>query len=218
MNLFSYDGPISRFLYLVADIVVLHLLWVLCSLPLVTMGAANTALYYSCMKRIRTGEGHAWSNYLSAFRANFRQATILWLLLLAAGFLLFTDLRIGLSVGGALGRFMLVSCSVFLIPYILVLLYIFPVQAKFENRVFDNFKNALLMSLQSFGYSLALLLVSGTFMILSLYFRPFLGLMICCGAGLYGYLTSSVFVQIFRRYLPDEYLDDLQKTDFYQDR
>ncbi|MCR5825693.1 MAG: DUF624 domain-containing protein [Oscillospiraceae bacterium] len=218
MNLFSYDGPISRFLYLVADIVVLHLLWLLCSLPLFTMGAANTALYYSCMKRIRTGEGHVWQNFLQSFRANFRQATLLWLLLLAAGAVLFTDLRIGMAVGGGLGRAMLLSCSVFLIPYILVLLYIFPVQAKFENTLFDNFKNALLMSLQSFGYSLVLLLVAGTFVALGLFFRPFIGLLICCGAGLYGYLTSSVFVQIFRRYLPDEYEEDYEKSDLSHER
>lgn len=107
---------------------------------------------------------------------------------------------------------MLVSCSALLIPYLLVALYIFPVQAKFENKIADNLKNALLMSLQSFPYSLLLLFIAGTFVVLTLFFPPFMGLMICCGVGLYGYLTSAVFVQIFRRYLPGECDEDIQKT------
>ena len=215
MNLFSMEGSISRFLYLIADMVTVHFLWILCSLPLFTMGAANTALYYTCMKRIRTGEGYVWRNFLQAFRANFRQSTVLWLILLAAGSLLSLDLRIARMTGGLWGRVMLISCSAFLIPYLLAALYIFPVQAKFENKIFDNLKNALLMSLQSFPCSLVLLCVAGTFITLALFFRPFMGLMICCGAGLYGYLTSAVFVQIFRRYLPHEYEEDMKKTDLF---
>lgn len=213
MNLLSYDGPVARFLHLVWDVVLLHLLWLLCSLPLFTIGAANTALSYACMKRIRTDEGVLWRNFFSSFRSNFRQATVEWLILLAVGALLFVDLRIGMAVEGALGRVMLIGCSIFLIPYGLVALYIFPVQAKFENRVADNFKNAFLMSLQSFVYSLILVLITGTFVLLTLFFRPFIGLLLCCGAGLYGYLCSAVFVVIFRRYLPDEAREDQIRSD-----
>ena len=71
------------------------------------------------------------------------------------------------------------------------------------------------MSLQNFPYSLLLLCIAGTFVALTLFFPPFAGLMICCGAGLYGYLTSAVFVQIFRRYLPGECDEDIQKTDLW---
>ena len=212
MNLFSFDSSVSRFLYLVADIVVAHFLWIVCSLPLFTIGAANTALYYAFMKRFRTDEGYVWKNFLKAFRENFRQSIVLWLIVLAAGGLLLLDLRIAHITGGVLGRVMLVSCSALLIPYLLVSLYIFPVQAKFENKIADNLKNALLMSLQSFPYSLLLLFMAGTFVVLTLFFPPFMGLMICCEVGLYGYLTSAVFVQIFRRYLPGECDEDIQKT------
>lgn len=106
------------------------------------------------MKRIRTDEGVLWRNFFSSFRSNFRQATVEWLILLAVGALLFVDMRIGMAVEGPLGRVMLIGCSIFLIPYGLIALYIFSDQAKFENRIADNFKNAFLMSLQSFIYSL----------------------------------------------------------------
>ena len=210
MNLFSLDSPIARFFYLVADIVTLHFLWLLCSLPLFTIGASTTALYYSCMKRIRTDEGHAAGNFFKAFKSNFRQATVIWLLLLLIGAVMLADLHIGMSVGGVLGKIMLVSCSVFLVPYILVCIYIFPIQAKFENRIADNLKNALLMPFQSFHYSLLLVFIIGTFAVLCLCFRPFIGLMLVCGVGLLGYLLSGIFVQLFRRYLPDELKQDAE--------
>ena len=78
MNLFSYDSPFSRFLYFVADIVTLHFLWILYSLPIITIGASTTALYYSCMKRIRTGEGYVTQNFRKSFRQNFKQSTNWW--------------------------------------------------------------------------------------------------------------------------------------------
>ncbi len=210
MNIFSYDSILSRFLYLVADIVVLHVLWLLCSIPLVTIGASTTALYYSAMRRIRTNEGYVTGNFFKAFKSNFRQSTIMWIIMVLVGLVLFTDLRIGMAVSGPMGKLMLISCSVLLIPFILILLYIFPVQAKFDNTIRDNFKNAFLMSIQNFHLSLLLIIIIGSFVFLGLFYQPFMGLMLVCGAGLLGYLASNIFVHIFRKYLPDELKHDAE--------
>src|SRR5699024_1479033 len=107
MNLFSYDSMLSRFLYLVGDIVTLHFLWLLCSLPIVTMGASTTALYYSCMKRIRTNEGYPTRNFFKSFKENFRQSTLIWLGMVIIGLILFFDLRIGMQADGMIGNFMI---------------------------------------------------------------------------------------------------------------
>lgn len=210
MNIFSYDSLLSRFLYLVADVVTLHFLWLICSLPIFTIGASTTALYYSAMKRIRTDEGYVARNFLKAFKANFRQSTIIWLILLVVGGVLYTDMRIGMAASGILGKMMIVSCSVLLIPFTLTLLYIFPVQAKFDNRIWDNFKNAFLMSFQNFQYSLLLIAIIATFLFLGIFFQPFIGLMLICGFGLCGYLTANIYVHIFRKYLPDELKEDAE--------
>lgn len=209
MNLFSHDSLFARFLYMVADIITLHILWLVCSLPLITIGASTTALYYSCMKRIRTGEGYLSRNFFYSFRSNFRQATLIWLSLLATGFLLFTDFRIGMATTSKMGSFMLISCSILLIPYLFICMYIFPIQAKFENRIFDNLKNALLMSFRHFPSTLLLLSINVTFVLLLFSFVPFIGLTLCCGAGLLGYLTSNIFIYIFRKYIPQELEEDL---------
>ena len=212
MNLFSYDSLFSRFLYFVADIVTLHILWLIYSIPIVTIGASTTALYYSCMKRIRTGEGYVSKNFRRSFRENFRQSTIIWMILLITVTVFICDLHIGMALDSTAGTFMLVSCSVFLIPLLLLCIYIFPVQAKFENPVFENIKNALIMSIRHFPCSLLLIAIYGTIIILSFSFPPLAGLLLCCGAGLIGYITSNIFVYIFRKYVPDELENDLEAS------
>lgn len=212
MNLFSFDSLFWRFLSIVADILTLHFLWIIYSLPIVTIGASTTALYYSCMKRVRTGEGYAAKNFRKAFRENFRQSTIIWLSLAAAALLFITDIRIGLALNSTFGRFMMISCSLFLIPFVLLCMYIFPVQAKFENCIFDNIKNALLMSIRHFPCSLLLLFIYGTILLLLIFFPPFIGLYLCCGAGLSAYITSNIFIYIFRKYIPKELENDLEAS------
>lgn len=212
MNVFSIDGPLMRFLNLIANIITLHFMWLLYSLPVFTIGASTTALYYSCMKLIRTGEGYVHANFHKAFKENFRQSTIIWIALLLIGCIFITDIRFSLYLNNTMGKIMLTGCSLFLIPFILVCLYIFPIQAKFENRIFANIKNALLMSLRHFLLSLTLLFILGTLIFLGLFFRPFMGFMLFCGAGLIGYLTSNIFIMVFRKYLPDEIADDLERS------
>ncbi len=213
MNLFSYDSMLSRFLYLVGDIVTLHFLWLICSLPIVTMGASTTALYYSCMKRIRTNEGYPTRNFFKSFKENFRQSTLIWIGMLIIGFIMICDLRIGMQVSGMMGKFMIVSCSILIIPFVLVSLYIFPVQAKFENRIRDNpEKCPAHVAAELSLWSLLLVLIIGTFVCLTLFFRPFIGLMIVCGIGLLAYLTSGIFVFIFRKYIPGELDDDAERS------
>lgn len=210
MRLFSYDGSLMRFLTLVADLVWLHFLWLFCSLPLFTIGASTTALYYTCMKRIRTQEGYLTRNFFYSLKENFKQATILWLVFAAVGYLFFLDFQIGAGAGGILGKVMTGACALFLVPYLFTLIYIFPVQAKFKNPIKDNVKNAFLMSFRHFFLSLVLLLILGTFLFLGFTFTPMIGLLLICGGGLVGYLTSGVFVQIFRSYIPDEIEKDLE--------
>ncbi|NCB93939.1 MAG: DUF624 domain-containing protein [Clostridia bacterium] len=212
MGIFSIDSPLMRALNFVANLVILHFVWLLYSLPIVTIGASTTALYYSCMKLIRTDENYVYKNFRKSFKENLKQSTIIWMGILVIGFVFFTDIRYGLFLNNTIGRIMVIGCSVFLIPFILISLYIFPVQAKFENKIFENLKLALFMSLRHFVMSLILLIIVGSIIFLGLFFQPFMGVLIICGAGVTAYLTSNVFIMIFRKYVPNEIEEDLAKT------
>lgn len=204
MHFFSYDSVLSRFLHFTADIITLHILWLVCSLPLVTIGASTTALYCACMKRIQKDEGYVSRHFLRSFRQNLRQSTICWLLFVLGSFLIITNFRIARSAGGWTGHMIFISNAIILCPFILTFLYVFAVVAKFDNPVTSHIKYAFILSLKHFPCSVILLLIHGTFIFLSVSFPPFIGLLLCCGIGFLGYLSSNIFVYIFQRYIPSE--------------
>lgn len=192
------DGPLWRALNFIADVMVLHVLWLVHSLPLVTIGASTTALYYAMMKRIRTNEGQVTANFRQSFKANFRQATILWLIAAAAGAILWLDLNFCTTWGGTAGKVMLAGCSLLLAPCWMTLLYLFPVLAKFTGSVYDTFKNALLMSVRHLPMTLLFTFLWATVWLMLAIFPPFTGLMLISGAGLTAWITSYIYIQVFR--------------------
>lgn len=212
MHLFTEDSWLARFMNLVGDLAVLHFLWLLTSLPLITIGASTTALYYSAMKRVRRDEGYCSTHFIAAFKANLKQSTILWLLALLIGSVLWVDLRIGMAAPGFIGKFMIVTSVMLMIPYFLTLIYLFPVQAKFTGGITATLKNALLLSIVNLGYTVLFIIIQVTILFMLLNSRAVVGLFLCLGFGILGYINSSIFVMIFRKYVPNEFHSDLEAT------
>ena len=91
-GIFNYDNPIWRFIGKFCDIMILNVLWLICCIPVVTVGAATTAVYYVTLKLVRDEEGPTIRSFFKSFKENFKQATVLWLIMLAVGALLGFDL------------------------------------------------------------------------------------------------------------------------------
>lgn len=212
MNIFSSNSVLGRALNLIADIVIVHFMWVIFSIPIFTIGASTTGLYYSLMKRQRRDEGYVYSNFIKGFKDSFKQSTIVWLILLAAGAIIVTDIRIGMYAIGTIGNIMIFTSSILLIPYILICTYIFPVIAKFENSIIQNLKNSILLAIAHFGYTLLILVFLILFVFGSLFSPAFLGIALISGAGLYGFLTANIYIMVFRKHLPDELEEDAKAT------
>lgn len=146
MKLFSPDSKFMRAMSMLGDLILLNLAFLLCCVPVVTIGAAAAALYTVAFRLVRGTEGHALVRFFSAFRQNLRRALPLWLLLLLAGTVAVLDIWIFAAFTGALR---LVE-----IPFVLLLLltlftasYAFPLLSQFDNTVKGTLKNALALSL-----------------------------------------------------------------------
>ena len=81
-SLLNMDGPVMSFLNRLADLIWLNILTMLCCIPVVTAGASLTAMYYMTIKMVRREEGYIARGFWKSFRQNFRQATLIWLLVL----------------------------------------------------------------------------------------------------------------------------------------
>ena len=80
-SVFRPYGLVWTILNTITDILGLSLLWLLCSLPLVTIAPATTALYDAVVHGIRHKEGGAYRRFFKTFRAEWKTGipvTLLW--------------------------------------------------------------------------------------------------------------------------------------------
>ena len=152
MKFFSYESKFTQLLLKLCWSCYLNLLWFLCSLPIVTIGASTTALYYASLKLVREEDSSLTRQFFRSFRENFRQATVLWLILLGVGLFLGADgyilYHLRLSAAGPLAVMWTLILAVVIaasVVYVIVLLYVFPLLASVCNTNRAMLKNAFLI-------------------------------------------------------------------------
>ena len=89
--LFDLDNPVLKFLSRMVDLIVLNVIFVISCIPIVTIGAALTSLYYVCITDWDPQNAQLFKKYVKSFKENFKQSTILWFILLVAGVIIGSD-------------------------------------------------------------------------------------------------------------------------------
>lgn len=152
MNLFSYDSRFTQVLMKLVYSSYLNILWFICSIPIFTIGASTTALYYTCLKIVRNEEGNVTKTFFKSFKENFRQATVIWLILFVIGSFLAFDFyvlyNLRLNTAMPMAAFWTILLAILIgaiIIYLIVLFMIFPLQASVINTTPNMFKNAFLI-------------------------------------------------------------------------
>ena len=141
-NIFGFDGSFINFCDKLFDVMALGFLWILCSLPIITIGASSTALYYAMVKCIKKGDGYIAKEFFRSFRMNLIPGTIL---------IKETD--------GKVGLFFICVYAITSIYILAASCYIFPALSRFDMNVRWFVKIGLYMVVRYFGTTLALLLV-----------------------------------------------------------
>ena len=149
-NLFGYDSKLIQKLNFISDLMILNVLTVLCSIPIVTMGAAITALY-DAIWRMQEGEGKLPVAFWNAFKSNFKKSTIIWLIFLPLGLLIAWNFnRVFVS-----DQLFPVAFSLFAVLWwAFSLAWVFPMQSRFENTIWGTIKNSLMLPLGYFPRTL----------------------------------------------------------------
>ena len=152
------------------NILWLNVLFVVCSLPVVTIGASVTALYDVMLRIVRKEENAITQSFFKAFKANFKQATILWGLVLLAGVVLYGELIYIMNFEGTIVKFYMILFAVECVLVALVLPFLFPLVARYENTVWGTLWNALLLSISNLGAWLKITLAWVAPVLISLYY------------------------------------------------
>lgn len=201
-SLFNPENRFWSFMDKMADVFFLGILWFLFSIPIVTVGAATTSLYQFTLKQADDEEGYVWRSFLKAFRGNFRQATALWLILLAAGVFLGADLWacVQLKLPGAVRVlcFGVLLCVTFL--YILTALYVFPILSRFDRNMKTILSHSFIMAIGNFYVSVTVLVIDLCFMALAYRITILFPVFVALAA----FVNSYFFRHVFGRYRIEE--------------
>ena len=196
MRFFSYESKASQILLKLGQSCWLNVLWLICSLPIFTLGAATAALYTVTLKMVKDREGDIALPFFRAFRDNFKQATILWLILLGAGLLLGADgyilYHLSRTTTGPMAvawTLMLALIIVAAVACVIVLLYVFPLVASVVNTNAAMLKNSLFIGLRYLFCTICLMAIHfAMFFVAVRFFTPIL----IFGEGLCALLSSML--------------------------
>lgn len=206
MNMFFHiDSKVYRFLSALGDCAILSVLWFLFSLPVVTIGASSSALYYCIIKVIREDQGATIRRFWEAFRSNLKQGTIVTVCVLPALLAL-------PAVGAVVSEWVpsqtwnvLVLFSLLLVGFcISVLHYLISSIARFENTLGNLLKNSLLLCLANLPASIVMVFLFLTVAGLWGLTLPASGILVFFVPAVYALITSFILERIYKKYIPLE--------------
>lgn len=204
MRFFVIDSPVMRFLARIGDLIILNLIFVISCIPVITVGTALSALYSVAMRLVRGEEPSVIREYFKAYRMNFKEGTAVWLMMAAAGALLFVDFRLIGAFKGGMYVFLKLLLGAVMGVWLLIFQYVFAYIGRFKNGVFQSLKNALFLSaahLPSTAFLLGIgiglfiitLFTSRTFVIGTILWTFF-------GFSVLAYVQSFLLCRIFAKY------------------
>lgn len=219
---FNYDNPVWRFIGKFGDLIILNILWMVCSIPVFTIGASTTAVYYVTLKLARDDDGYTIKSFFKSFKENFKQSTAIWLILLAAGLVLGFDLFFFVRLFTGSQSFKTVMLTIFvamLLIYLALFTYIFPLQSRFYNPVKRTFFNAFFMSLRHLLHTIAMIAIDGALIVAGFVFMvpPVSMLLMLFGFPLLAFVNSYILTPVFAKYMPKEERRDDEMRPLFQD-
>ena len=195
------DNVVMRALGKIGDMICLNVMWLICCIPIITIGASTTALYTVMLRMVKNEEGYIFRGFLKAFKSNFKQSTLIWLILLLLGIVWTVDFRVAGFMPGMAG---IILSAIFLaLGFILlsVMIYIFPLTARYENGIKATFKNALILTVAKLHYTLLMvaIVVAAVFASLWSAFTLLfsLPLWLIIGGALIAWVNSYILRRVF---------------------
>ena len=208
-RIFDMNNKFFGFMSKVADLCILNIICVVCCIPVITAGASITAMYYVTLKMVRNEEAYILRSFFKSFKQNFKQATIINLIMLLIGLVLYVDLNVSKAMQGGAGQIFHVIFMEFVLIYFILFLYVYPVLARFYNTIKNTIKNALFMAIRHLPYTVVMVLIAvcplllllvKSYQIQSTLFVLFL----LMGFALIAYCNSYFLAKIFDNYMPKE--------------
>lgn len=203
-NTFTSKEKIFHFFNKLTDLVILNFLFIITSLPIITIGTSCTALYQTLLQLINNTESYIMHDYFSAWKANLKASTILWIPCMIFIILSAANLSIlPLMPQSTKSIFLLPIQLLFLFLLYGLLLYSFVLPSPYRDTLKNTLRNALLISfrylpftvlcvcINALPFALIVLLPKLTSWIISLY--------LTIGFSLIPYIHSHILLHVLKK-------------------
>lgn len=197
MSFFSIDSPLMQGLNKIINCAYLSLLWLIFSIPLITIGASTTALYYTTNKVIRNNRGYVFQQFWHSFKTSFKQSTIMWLIYVVVALVLYFDgeIMLVLTNESSFGSTANLFFKAMLILVSIWMLYVLAYIARFDAALKTVAKNAAFMAIRHLPRTILIMLTFAVtafaiwFMWILILIVPTLGAWLIC------YMMEKTFAQ-----------------------
>lgn len=204
---FDLDGPFNRFGTFAFDMIALNFLWFIFSIPIFTVGASTTALFYVLGKKVRNEDGYIWRDFWKSFKLNFRQSTIVWIILLVV----FSLARFNLNSAhlfGSMSKAMIVFQYAILLQLIFITIYIFPLLSRFYMSITGAFKMAFFMA----NRHLLTTIICIVLFVATFFITWIVPIFIFLAVSLYAVSAAYFIEKIFVKYMPKKEETSLEES------
>lgn len=218
-NILDINNSFFTFAKKLLWVFVINIIYFLTCIPIITIGASTTAMNSLFMKIINERDFSVLKDYFGSFKENFVKSTVIWIMSLVVGFLLYVDVFYWAKYGiqdGVYGYIMLiVSCAVSVF-FILMVHTVFPLIARFDMSIKELVINTVKITARDILYCFeaavfTVVIIGFTFYMI--YTRHFLTMfymvMICF--GLTGMCHAYVYRRVLNKY-SEEYTEMVKRV------
>ena len=199
MKIFDLESPFMQAMGKVADLMWLNILTLVCCMPIITTGAAMTALHYSALKIARNEECYITKDYFKSFKENFKQATVIWLIQLFIILVLVGDFYIIEKAEVELGSKMQLLLMIVAIMVLFTSMFIYPVLAKFENTILQTIKNSFFIGVLQFPKTILMMVLAVAPFVLFIFFEQLTPIVFCFCFSAPAWVAAKLYSKFFKK-------------------
>ncbi|MGN0642370.1 MAG: YesL family protein [Huintestinicola sp.] len=197
MKFFSIDSPLYKFMQRLWDVIKLNFMWLLFSIPVVTIGCSTIAAFSVALHMTDDTEGDIIRDFFKAFKANIKQGILMTFITLISVYAVYLDFQLyNAPENGSLPFLIIGIFTAYLLTF--SLLYVYPLLARYENSIGNSLKNSFRLGMKFFGRTILLVLLLAVEFVLIFWnlTTMFVGLLI--GPACVIYTISGTALYIFK--------------------
>ena len=198
-GIFNLDSTFMKYANKFADLMFLNMITIIFCIPIFTIGASLTAMHTMVLKIYRDEESYVIKGFFKAFKENFKQATIMWLLYLVMLLVLFLDFWYIRNYDINIPKFFNYALIFITVLGAFSFTWAFILQSRYENKIINTLKNSLIIGASQFFYSIMMIILAALPIICLAIFTVALPVCFAFGMTLPALLQAMLYSRVFDR-------------------